>query len=365
MMTRFAALRAGTLAGCMLFLLAAGASASEGVPVTVAEVEQQAIKRRIQLTGTVTSLRVAQLSPSTSGLVSELYADVGDRVEADEVLVRLDPELARHQWESARAEVAQAESEVADARRRLQEAERLGSRQGIAETQIRDLEAEVARDQATLEQTRADAAYRRAVLERHKLRAPFAGVVSRKLTEQGEWISPGEGAFELVATEKLRLDFEVAEDYLTDLRPDTDVQFRIGALPDRSFRGEVKTVVPVTDPGARTFLLRVVPKQSDPRLLPGMSVNATLQIPTDRSGIVVPRDAVLRHPDGRTVVWTVESGDDGPVAREQVVTPGQTFDGLMEIREGLASDARVVVRGNETLQDGQRVRLTERKAENR
>ncbi len=243
------------------------------------------------------------------------------------------------------------------------EAESLGPQQGIAETEVRDLEAEVARDEATLEQARADASYRHAVLERHKLRAPFAGVVSRKLTELGQWISPGDSAFELVATDNLRMDFAVAEDYLSELRPDTEVQFRIGALPDRNFRGRVKTIVPVTDPGARTFLLRVVPRQPDSRLMPGMSVDATLQIPTDRTGIVVPRDAVLRHPDGRAVVWTVEPDENGPVARENVVTLGQAFDGVMEIRSGLTPSARVVVRGNETLQGGQRVRTTNREAE--
>ncbi len=58
------------------------------------------------------------------------------------------------------------------------------------------------------------------------------------------------------------------------------------------------------------------------------------------------------------MVWTVESGDSGPVASENPVKIGQTFDGKVEILEGIASDARVVVRGNEALQNGQPLRIT-------
>jgi multidrug efflux pump subunit AcrA (membrane-fusion protein) len=72
---------------------------------------------------------------------------------------------------------------------------------------------------------------------------------------------------------------------------------------------------------------------------------------------VVPRDAIIRYPDGRVIVWTLEPGDDGPVVAEQRVETGLTFSGRVEIRAGLAPGARVVVKGNEALQAGQPVRV--------
>jgi multidrug efflux pump subunit AcrA (membrane-fusion protein) len=93
-------------------------------------------------------------------------------------------------------------------------------------------------------------------------------------------------------------------------------------------------------------------------MLPGMSVKATLKLSTGRRGIAVPRDAIIRLPDGRVVVWVIESGEDGPTAREQPVSTGLAFDSMVEIREGLDEGVIVVTKGNEALQNGQRVNRT-------
>ncbi len=338
-------------------LLALAANAGDGIPVTVAPVQEQPVYRQVQVTGTVTSPKVARLSPAISGQVLELYADEGDRVEAGAVIMELDPELAGLQVQSARARVAQTQSALEDARRRLREAQRLVTQSNVAKTVVRGLESEVAEDNAALDQARADASYRQALLARHQLRAPFTGVISRKLTELGEWIAVGQGVFELVATDQLRLDFSVTEDYLAELGLDTQVQFSLNAIPGKHFSGRVMAIVPITDPGTRTFLLRVVSEKSNARMLPGMSARATLQIPARYQSLVVPRDAILRYPDGRIVVWTVEDRDGAPVAVENPVQVGQSFDGLVEIKSGLQAGVRVVVKGNEALQKGQRVRI--------
>lgn len=319
--------------------------------MTVAQVQERDIHRVLDLTGTVTAIRSARLSVATSGLVATLQVDAGSRVEAGQLLLELDPELAQLQLDSATAQVEQANTALQDARRRLAEARTLIPQRSIAESVVRDIEAEVAGDEAALHQAQAEAGYRRGILQRHQLRAPFDGVVSEKLTELGEWIDPGQPVLGLVALEDVRLDFPVSEDYLADIRPDTPLTFSLSANPDQVFEGSVDTVVPITDPGARTFLLRVLAQNPNQRLLPGMSVRAQLQLATGRSGMVVPRDAILRFPDGRVVVWTVEAG----IARENLVVTGLGFASLVELSEGLQPGATVVVEGNEALQNGQRV----------
>jgi len=340
--------------GLLLLAIRAGAQA---VPVEVVAVGQTPILREVRLTGTVTSERNARLSVATGGLVDKINVDEGTHVAPDDVLLELDPELAELQWQATRASAEQARLALGDARRRLREARALAPQQSIAETAVRDLEAEVAEDEALLSEAQARAGYQRALLERHTLRAPFAGVISGKLTELGQWVEPGQAVLDLVAMDALRLDFAVAEDYLPRITPDAAVSFRLSAAPEQVYRGHVATIVPVTDPGARTFLLRVHADESVAGLLPGMSVEATLRLQTGSEGITVPRDATLRYPDGRVIVWTIVPGEDGPRVQENLVRTGLAFDGLVEIREGLTAGDRVVVRGNEALQGGQRVQL--------
>lgn len=334
--------------------------ADNAVPVVIATATQMPVLRELSLHGSVTAERNARLSVAVGGLVAALKVDTGDRVEAGALLLELDPELARLRRDAARARAAQASIRSADASRRLQEARLLLPQRGIAETAVRDLEAALAEAEVVGEQAEAEAALQEALLARHSLRAPFAGVISSRMTDLGEWLDPGQPVFELVGMDGLRLDFAVPEDHLASLSPGAQVSFVPGTRLSERYTGTIGSVVPVAEPGARTFLLRVQPDpDAAPQLLPGMSVTALLQLATGRSGVTVPRDAILRYPDGRVVVWSAaESPSGGTIAVENVVNTGLSFGGRIEIRSGLAAGSQVVVRGNEALQPGQALVMT-------
>jgi membrane fusion protein (multidrug efflux system) len=353
----------GIFGGSLLLLPAtfiaalATAQSEKAVPVRVDKVREQAIQRNVQLTGTVTSARSALLSAATSGLVTELHVDAGSVVKAGEVLLELDPALAQWQWQSAQAGAEVARVALADAQRRLSEARTLAPQFTIAESVVRDLESEVAQDAADLQRAEAEAGYRRGILERHRLRAPFPGVVSIKQTELGEWVDPGQAVLTLVATQELRMDFPVAEDYLADVALNTPLTYTLGDNAADARPGVVTTVVPVTEPGARTFLLRAQAREHDSRMIPGMSATAELTLDAGRRGLTVPRDAILKFPDGRAVVWVVERDGDDLLVTETRVTTGMIVEGRVEIRDGLDVGAQVVVQGNEALRSGQRIVL--------
>ena len=351
-----------SIGAIFMMLLSVGAMAQ--APVQVETVSNRDIVRQINVTGTVTSPRTAVLSTAVAGLIAELDIDEGHRVETGEALLRLDAELAQLSLERAFAEVRQRETAVADARRRFTESEEVGTERGIARTQIESLRAEVSNDEAALVASEAAAREQQAIVERHTLKAPFAGVISERHTELGEWVNPGDGLLELVATDNLRFDFRVGQDYFVALSPDTAVEITLDAFQIRTISGHIDTIVPVKDPSARTFLIRVLANTADAdeslKITPGMSARGKLNIDVGRSGVTVSRDAILRFPDGRVTVWVVETEADSKVVREQVVSAGFEFDGVVEIVDGLSDGDVVVVRGNETLQEGQTVSVLER-----
>jgi RND family efflux transporter MFP subunit len=326
-----------------------------GTPVITDIVREQPIQQVLQLTGSVTSARSSSLSASTAGLVTAMHVDAGSEVTAGELLLELDPGLARWQWQSAQASAESARIAVADAKRRLEEARALAPQMSIAETAVRDLEAELAQDTAQLQVADAEAGYRKGVLDRHQMRAPFSGVVSRKSTELGEWVNPGQPVLTLVATRELRIDFRMAEDYLANVEINSPVTYTLGDDSGDARAAKIATAVPVTDPGSRTFLLRIQPDEPDSRMVAGMSARAQLTLHTDRRGLTIPRDAILKFPDGRAITWVVTAGQEGPVAKETPVKTGAAFNGMIEILSGLEAGAQIVVRGNEGLTNGQRV----------
>ncbi len=324
-------------------------------PVEVVVVQEMAVRQELQIAGSVAAVRASSLSPATAGLVAELLVDAGDRVDRGDVLLRLDDELARFQVASDESTARRAEQAAADARRRLAEARELVEKQTIAETAVRDLESEVIEDEAELARAAAVAGLSRATLERHTLRAPFDGVISARTTDLGEWVTPGATVLQLVSTEQLTADLQVSEAYLGAIEMGAPLTLRFSGgelVPAR-----VAATVPVTDPTARTFLVRARVEEPHRSMYPGVSVTASISLATGRTRTAVPRDAVLRYSDGRSVAWVVETVDGVERADERLVDTGLSFDGLVEIRSGVEAGERVVVVGNESLRDDQTVRV--------
>jgi membrane fusion protein (multidrug efflux system) len=342
-----------------VLLSAVAAARSADVPVVVAVVQEASVVEEVPIVGTVTSPRVARLSPQVAGLVSEVLVDAGARVEAGATLLRLDQALATLDVEAAEAAALQADEELADARRRLRDAERLVTSRGIAETEVEARRSEVRADRANVNLREAELRRQQERLRRHVIEAPFAGVISRKLAETGEWVVPGDQVLELVADRPLRIDFQIPQRYFPRVDERSRVRVRFDAAPDRPLEAAVGEVVPVSDPAARTFLVRVLTDDYELALTPGMSAGGHLLLPTRGKAAVVSRDALLRHPDGRVTVWVIDAAGDADTSTvtERLVETGLTFEGQVVIERGLDVGARVVVEGNEALQQGQQVAI--------
>lgn len=335
-----------------------GASANDAPPVEVQRASERPIVRLVRVSGTVTSPRTAILSPSVGGLVAEMQVDAGDRVSAGDIIVRLDTELESLELRRREAESEQARAAYADAERRLDEAERVRSASAISESEIKSRRATVERDAAALSAARAAVEQQRAVVARHVVRAPYDGVIGERIAELGEWINPGSGLVELIATDNLRFDFRVPQEYYTQVSDATRVELESDAVPEFATDGRISAIVPVKDPGARTFLLRVsAPDESGGAVTPGMSARGIIHVDTGRSGVVIPRDALLRYPDGREVVWILDETSELPSVQERQIETGLMFDGLVEVVDGISTGTMVVTRGNEALQQGQAVSL--------
>ncbi len=356
--------RAGFAARTLWLLLcgvlaAAPAHGQRLAPVELANAERQSIVETLNLTGTLNSPNTASLSPDVEGRVIEIRVDAGHRVEAGDVLCRLDDELAQLELEQTTAAEREAKANLADTERRLKEVQELLQKRAFPESEARSLAAQVERDRAIYQRRTAERAHAAAVLERHVLKAPFDGVVAARHADLGERVGPDAPVLELVAVDRLQLDLQVPQGYFQRVGADTPVTVRVDALPEETFTATLAFVVPVSDPSARTFLVRAFLDNTPVRMAPGMSVRAILRIGTGRDGIAVPRDALIRYPDGRTIIWVVEDNGGQRTVQERLVKTGLAFDGNVEITNGLSEGEPVVVRGNENLQPGQGVRIAD------
>lgn len=341
-----------TIVLCVIFGLAQARSVT---PLVVAgQSETMTVINEIPLTGTVTSPRSASLSTEVSGLVETVLIEEGQRVRKGDVILKLDRELQQMMLEAAKAKTRQARFELDDTKRRLMDSKRLVKRKAISENDVQSLQAEVNIDEAALQHAKVEQQQHQARLRRYQVSAPFDGVISQKFTEAGEWISPGDPIAELIATDNLRIDFQAPQSVFPKTRVKTPIRIKLDAIPDKTFDGKIIAIIPITKVEARTFMIRAAIEANELHMTPGMSASGVLRLDTGRKAVVVSRDAVLRHPDGRTTVWVINA--DKTVS-ERLVKTGLSFNGNVVIDKGLNSDVTLVVQGNESLRERQTISI--------
>lgn len=342
--------------GLIALVWGTAAFAQQGGPVVlVSPAEEVTLFEEVPLTGTVISPRIAEISTEVSGIVETIKIEIGDRVQAGDAILHLNSELETLTLAAARANTERARWELKDAKRRLKDAQKLGKVQSLSASEVETLAAEVRIDGAELARYRAQEARETARLKRHSLKAPFTGIISRKLVEQGEWIQPGEVVAELVTLDGLRIDFQVPQSVYPKLGKNSNLKIKLNAMPGAIYEGSIEAIIPVTDPVSRTFLVRAALTDTKVKMVPGMSASAVLRLDTRTQGVVVHRDALIRYPDGRITVWIVSQQGDQAEVTEHPVQTGLSFNGMVAVTGGLAPNTLVVVRGNEALRDRQKV----------
>lgn len=330
------------------------AIADDATPVATTQPKQSSIAETLNLSGSLTAEKRAMLSPRVDGLVAKVLVDAGSQVEQGQTLLKLDPAIAAQQHAQAKAATTEAQAVRNEAARLVKEAERLRKQNYISESEMANRESNLALSEAAL--IAAQAAERTSLeqLRRHDLPAPFSGVISNKMTEAGEWINRGTAVLELVATDVVRLDVKVPQERFADITRNSPVEVLPDVYPGQRLPARINAIVPVSDPQARAFLVRIVVDATDIRLLPGTSATASIGL-NGKQGqkLIVPRDALLLHPDGGHSLFIVEDG----VAKRRQVTIGQQSQDGVSILAGLNQNEQVVIRGNEVLNHDQAVTI--------
>lgn len=327
-------------------------------PVSVISPEKSKVSDNLTLSGTLTAEKQAMLSPRVDGLVSSVLVDAGSKVKKGELLLELDPALSKQVLNQAKAATAEAQAARNEAQRLVDEAEGLREKNYISASENASRLSNLKLTEAALMAAKAAEASALEELTRHRLPAPFSGVISAKLTEVGEWVNRGTTVLELVATNKVRLDVKVPQERFSEINRQNAVEVIPDVFPDKRFKGTINAIVPVSDPQARAFLVRILIDTGDISLLPGTSAKAIIGLNDNQQNqqrIIIPRDALLLHPDGGYSVFVVK---DGIAKRHKVSIGNQSSQGVT-ILSGITLDDSVVTRGNEVLRDGQNVTIVD------
>ena len=257
----------------------------------------------------------------------------GERLYRDELISLAELERQQSEYRAAKEKFGRtlAALQMAEAGPRPEE---------IAEAEAELMEAKARYDLIVYE------------LDRTTLRASLTGFVVRKYVEVGTWVKTGDPIADLVDLNPVYANGPVGERKISLLQKGLTAKVAVDALPGQSFEGTVTHIVPRADPQSRTFPVKVRIPNKDGRLKSGMLARVTVSLGNGRSGLLVPKDAVVRR-GADQVVFVVENG----VVKQVKVKTGRAVQQLLVIHNSdLKPNQEVVIIGNESLTDGAKVR---------
>jgi len=321
--------------------------------------------------GYVVARRKAVVSAKIQGRLSELKVEEGSRVREGEVIARLESADAAAQVQRASAAVQRAQADLEEQRRLLRQAQGLARERVLSQDQLEAAESRVKIGEAAVRQAEAERGIYAALLQNTVIRAPFSGVVVKKMAEVGESVAPippgvnistSSGAIVALADlETLEVEADVAEGNVARLSDDQPAEVVAEAFPDQRYKAVLRQVIPTADRTKATVQVKVTILDKAPNLKPEMSAKVTFLEPARPAAassapaapvVTVPRDAVATR-EGKTVVWVVS--EDNTVRAREVTTRGES-QGQAVVRSGLSGGERIVLHPPDTLRDGATVR---------
>jgi HlyD family secretion protein len=323
------------------------------------DVEPSAGTPILTASGYVVARRKAVVSAKIQGRLADLRVEEGSQVKKGEVLARLESNDYEAAVERARAGVQRAAADLAEQRRQLRLATELAQQDVLAEDQKEAAESRVRIAEAALAQAKADVDFAEAQLQNTVIRAPFAGVVVKKMAEVGESVAPippgvnistSSGAIVALADlATLEVEADVAEANVAKVANGQPAEVTVEAIPNRRYKAVLRQVIPTADRTKATVMVKVTILDKGRDLKPEMSAKVTFLEREKRNAkaaaaepvVLVPRPAVVTR-DGRSVVFVVR---DGRVQARPVVL-GTEREGRVIVEDGLAG-GEVLVRSPE------------------
>lgn len=321
----------------------------EFVPSDLAQLGQRELGNTIAVSGTVKPLLQATVKSKVVAEVARVHVLEGERVAAGQVLLSLDTADLKARHDTQQANVAEMKSRLELARKNEANNRQLLTKGFISQNAFDSVANSVEVAQASLRSAEAQSAITQKALADGTVRAPFAGIVAKRLVNVGEKVSPDSPLMHVVDLARMEMEVMVPVAEIPGVRVGQELAFSVDGFTERVFKGKVERINPAAEAGSRSIAVFVTLANGDGALKGGMFATGRLAALSRGPVNSVPLVA-LREEGGQNFVFIVK---DGKIDRKPVTAGTRNLDlGMVEIRDGLDTGATVVAVKMEGLKPG-------------
>lgn len=354
-----------------LLLCSCGAKEQEkvealaGRPIKLMAVGSNLTGQTRKLPGTVRATKRVDLAFQVSGPLIELPVKEGQGVKRGDLVARIDPQDYETSLRNAKGTVARAKASVdyavAEYQRFLNvKATDAGA---VSDSQVQLKFTAQAVAQAGLQSAEAGLAAAQDQLSYTRLRAPFTGLIARRLVDNYQEVSVKQPIVSLQNMTDIEVLVDVPESMMAPIRATKPRMFAdFVADPARHFELKIKEAALLADSMTQTFqVVLVMPAPEGIRILPGMTATVSIEfasVPEDEGGMIVPAVAVWADNAGHSMVWVADTKTMA-VHRRAVTTGDLTGTDSIKVKAGINPEEVIAISGVSKLQEGQVVRKLE------
>jgi membrane fusion protein, multidrug efflux system len=336
----------------------------ESLPQVQVELPMQGpATRTVTLPGNIKAWYTAPIYAQVSGYVRKWYADYGAFVKAGTSLATIDAPAVDEQYQTAVAnlDVAKTNSTLADVTAQRWKA--LAGTEAVAQEDVDIKVATAAAKKAQVLAAQHEVGRYHALEEFKNIVAPFDGVITSRDTDVGNYVNAMGGdvssrgaadqLFTVADVHKLRLFVSVPQDYADMLKPGLEATFTLPQYPGRQFKATLLTTANAFNPQTRTVVTELVAQNPDNLIWPGTYATVEFDLPTNRSVLVVPEQALLFRDQGMQVA-VVDSDDK---VHLQNVKLGLNLGQNVQILSGLNPTDRIIANPSAGTLEGEKVQI--------
>ena len=339
-----------TLAGCER---KQKAKSVEARPVRTVTATKGGTGEMVVLTGQISAENEASLSFRIGGRIIERFVNVGDRVDADQVLAKLDPQNELNALRSAQAAVFAAEGRLVETGNAYDRQKTLLP-QGFTTQALYDQAAQALRTaQSNLDNAEAQLQIAKDRVSYTQLKAGVTGSITSRTAEAGEVVQPGQTVFQVARQDGRDAVFDVPAQVIRSAPADPKIVVSLTDDPSVTAMGRVRQVDPQADPITRTFRVRVGLIDPPAAMFLGATVKGRMELEST-PGIALPASALTRI-NGQPAVWLVDL--QTMTVSLHNVQIGRFDPASILVSHGLGGGEIVVTAGVQALHPGQKVRL--------
>jgi RND family efflux transporter MFP subunit len=306
-------------------------------PADVATVEMRELQRTLSLSGSLSPVLQSTVRSRVSGEVQKVLVREGDRVGEGQVIALVDTADLKAKVDAQVAALEENKAKASIAQKNRDNNQQLLRQNFISQNALDTTQSVYEAAMAAVKSAEAQLRIAEKAMQDAVIRAPFAGVVSRRMVNVGEKVAIDGPLFTVVDLAKMEIEAPAPAAEIPGVKVGQVAQFKVDGFGERSFDGRIERINPATDPGSRSITLYVSVANRDGILKGGMFAKGQLILDKSAPTPVVPAGA-LREDAGQAFVFTIE---DGKVARRPV-SIGMREEGLVEIRSGLEKGVTVV-----------------------